>query len=138
MGDVEMSLIKVGLEATREQLREELLSHPCKYFFILMIDNRAVLCIQTCNSIGENLQSHVVDGLVPDSDGNLVSVFEEELHLVIKDWRRPTGVLYGEELHSISPAIAEKIRFLPGFVDWIISTVLTKDRNILIYPTSWS
>jgi hypothetical protein len=133
-----MSLIKVGLEATRENLREELLSHPSRYFLISMVDNRAVLCIQTCDSIGENLQSHVVDGLVPDSDGNLVSVFEEELHLAIKDWRRPNRISNSEELHSISPAIAEKIRFLPGFVDWLISTVLTKDRNIIIYPASWS
>jgi hypothetical protein len=133
-----MSLIKVGLEASREELRKELLSHPCRYFFVLMIDNRAVLCIQTCDSIGEDLQSHVVDSLVPDSSGNLVSVFEEELYLAIKDWRRPNGLSNGEELHSISPAIIEKIRLLPGFVDWIISTVLTKDRNILIDPASWS
>ena len=132
-----MSLIKVGLEATREDLREELLSHPCRYFLISMIDNRAVLCIQTCDCIGENLQSHVVDSLVPDSGGNLVSVFEEELHLAIKDWRRLDRISNGEEFHSISPAIAEKIRFLPGFVDWIISKVLIKDRNILVYPASW-
>jgi hypothetical protein len=134
MGDVRDEFDKGRVRATRENLREELLSHPCRYFLISMVDNRAVLCIQTCDSIGENLQSHVVDGLVPYSDGNLVSVFEEELHLVIKDWRR----LNSEELHSISPAIAEKIRFSPGFVDWIISTVLTKDRNIIIYPAFWS
>jgi hypothetical protein len=76
--------------------------------------------------------------LVADSGGNLVSVFDEELHLAIKDWRRLDRISNGEEIHSISPAIAEKIRSLPGFVDWIISKVLTKDRNILIYPASWS
>ena len=133
-----MSLIKVGLEATREDLRKELLAHPCRYFFILLTDNRAALCIRTCDCRGENLQSHVVDGLTPDSAGNLVSLFEEDLRVVVMDRSRSTRLSDGEELRSISPDIAEKIRILPGFVDWIISTVLTEDRNILIYPTSWA
>lgn len=137
-----MSLIKIGLEASREDLRKELLSHPFRYFFILMVDNRAVLCIRTCNSRGENLQSHIVDGLTPDSDGNMVSVFEDELRLAMENRRRPNRILEGnesdnEELYSISAAIGDKIRFLPGFIEWIVSTVLTKDRNMVIYPASW-
>ena len=133
-----MSLIKVGLEATPEDLRKELLSHPCRYFFILLADNRAALCIRTCDCRGENLQSHVVDGLTPDPDGNLVSLFEEDLQVVVMNRNRSTILSDGDELCSISPDIAEKIGVLPGFVDWIISTVLTKDRNILIYPISWA
>lgn len=133
-----MSLIKVGLEATQEDLREELLSHPCRYFFILNTDNRAALCIRTCDSRGEDLLSHIVDGLAPDSDGNLVSIFEEDLQVAIKGPSRNRRSSDGEELCSISPAIAEKIRLLPGMIDWIISSVLTKERNILLYPVSWA
>jgi len=133
-----MSLIKVGLEATREDLRKELLAHPCRYFFILSTDNRAALCIRTCDCRGENLQSHVVDGLTPDSAGNLASLFEGDLQVIVVNRNRSTMLSDGDELCSISPDIAEKIRILPGFVDWIITTVLTKDRNILIYPISWA
>jgi len=133
-----MSLIKVGLEATREDLHKELLTHPCRYFLILVTDNRAALCIRTCDCRGENLQSHVVDGLTPDSAGNLVSLFEEDLEVVVMDRNRFTKLSDGDELCPISPHIAEKIRIMPGFVDWIISTVLTEDRNILIYPVSWT
>jgi hypothetical protein len=133
-----MSLIKVGLEATREDLYKELLAHPCRYFFILVTDNRAALCIRTCNGRGENLQSHVVDGLTADSTENLVSLFEEDLKEVVMDHDRSTILSDGDEMYSISTEIAEKIRVLPGFVDWIISAVLTEDRNIIIYPVSWA
>ena len=133
-----MSLIKVGLEATREDLHKELLAHPCRYFFILVTDNRTALCIRTCNGRGENLQSHVVDGLTLDSAGNLVSLFEDELQVVVLDRNRSTRLSDGDELFSISPDIAERIRILPGFVDWIISAVLTGDRNIIINPISWA
>lgn len=133
-----MSLIKVGLEATREDLRREMLAHPCRYFFILLTDNRAALCIRTCDCRGENLQSHVVDGLTTDSVGDLISLFEEDLQVVVMDQNRSTILSDDGELFSISPYIAEKIRILPGFVDWIISAVLTEDRNILIYPISWA
>lgn len=137
-GGMEMSLIKVGLEATREDLRKELLAHPCRYFFILVTDNRAALCIRTCDCSGENLQSHVVDGLTPDSAGNLVSLFEEDFHVAVVDRNMSVRLSDGDELYPISSDIAERIRILPGFVDWIISAVLTKDRNILIYPISWA
>ena len=138
IGGWEMSLIKVGLEATRQDLQKELLAHPCKYFFILVTDNRASLCIRTCDGEGENLQSHVVDALTPDSDGNLVSLFEEDLQMVVVGRNRSTTLSDGEELCSISQDIAERMKILPGFVNWIIFTVLTKDRNILINPISWT
>jgi hypothetical protein len=80
----------------------------------------------------------VVDGLTPDSAGNLASLFEGDLQVIVVNRNRSTILSDGDELCSISPDIAEKIRILPGFVDWIITTVLTKDRNILIYPISWA
>jgi hypothetical protein len=73
-----------------------------------------------------------------DSAGNLASIFEEELQVVVVDRNKSTRLSDGDELFSISPDIAERIRNLPGFVDWIISAVLTGDRNILINPISWA
>lgn len=137
-GDGEMSFIKVGLEASREDLSKELQMHPCRYFFILVTDNRAALCIRTCDGSGEDLQSHVVDGLTSDSAGNLVSLFEDELRIIVMDRNRSPISSDGDELYSISPDIAKRIRILPGFVDWIISAVLTNGRNILIHPISWA
>jgi hypothetical protein len=80
----------------------------------------------------------VVDGLTLNSAGNLVSLFEDELQVVVLDRNRSTRLSDGDELFSISPDIAERIRILPGFVDWIISAVLTGDRNIIINPISWA
>lgn len=138
IGGHEMGLIKVGLEATREDLRKELLEHPCKYFFILLTDREAALCIRTCDCRGEDLLSHVVDGLKPDPAGNLISIFEEDLQVAVTNRNRSILLSDGDELFSISRGIAEKIRILPGFVDWIISSVLTGDRNILIHPIFWA
>jgi hypothetical protein len=134
----EMSLIKVGLETNRAYLRSELLAHPCMYFAILIIGDRAALCIRTCDNRGEDLQSHIVDGLAADSDGNLVSIFEEELWASIDEQRRSNMSSDSEEFCQISSAMADKIRSLPGLVDYIISSILNKDRNIVIHPISWT
>jgi hypothetical protein len=132
-----MSLIKIGLEANGACLRNELLMHPGRYFAILMIDGRAAVCIRTCDGRGEDLQSHVVDGLMTDSDGNLVSIFEKELYESLSKQKISNRSINRQEFCQISPGIANKIRSLPGFVDYIISSILTKDRNIIVSPISW-
>ncbi len=101
-------------------------------------NNRAALCIRTCDNRGGDLQSHIVDGLVTGSDGNLVSIFEEELRASINEQKRPNISSECEEFFQISPDIAEKIRSLPGLADCIISSILTKDRNIVINPLAWT
>jgi len=133
-----MSLIKIGLEANKAHLRNELLVHPCRYFAILTINNRVALCIRTCDNRGEDIQSHIVDGLVTDSDGNLVSIFEEELRASINEHKRPNMSSDCEEFFQISSSIAKKIGLLPGLADCIISSIITKDRNIVINPLAWT
>jgi hypothetical protein len=133
----EMNLIKVGLEANRSHLRRELLAHPGRYFAILVIDSRAALCIRTCDNRGENLQSHIVDGLTADSHGNLVSIFEEDLRLFLNRQKRSNRSSDCEKFYQISMTMADRIRLLPGLIDHIISSILTKDRNIIIYPIAW-
>jgi hypothetical protein len=138
-----MSLIKIGLEASRKQLCKELISHPGRYFLVSVSQDRAALSIETCDGKGENLLCHILDVLAHDSDGNLVSVFEKELYVSMKDIESLENASSkigpnGEVLYPISAEIAEKIESLPEFIDWIISSVLAKDRNILINPAAWS
>ncbi len=40
-----MSLIKIGLEANKAHLRNELLMHPCRYFAILAITSPPYVAI---------------------------------------------------------------------------------------------
>jgi hypothetical protein len=133
-----MSLIRVGVEVSRTDLYNELSMHPCRYFFILIMDYQAALCIQTCDSRGEDIHYHIIDGMVPDSDGNLVSTFEEEIHEAIMEQGGSIVSSGAEKLLAISPDIAEKIVMLPGLIDWILSTVPTKGQNIVIDPISWA
>jgi hypothetical protein len=128
-----MAPIKIGIECSLAKLRSDLLLHPSRYFFILTADNHAALCIQTCDASGEDIQAHAFDGLKIDSEGNLVSIFEDELRAaaVERNIKRGDG-----EDHLISPALEERIREQPGFVDWVISFLLTKQRNLLIH-SAW-
>jgi hypothetical protein len=133
-----VSLIKIGLEANKAHLRNELLVHPVRYFAILMIGSRAALCIRTCDNRGEDLQTHIVDAMAADSKGNLVSIFEEELRASLNKQMRSNASSDCEEFCQISSAMSEKIRLLPGLIDSIISSILAKNRNIIIYPVAWT
>ena len=89
-------MIKIGIESTSEKLRQDLLLHPSRYFFIQVLDGQPALCIRTCNSEGEDWRSHVLDGLVHDGQGNLVSVFAEDLRTaVLEDVEAREGGLEG-------------------------------------------
>lgn len=128
-------MIRIGLEATPIELQREILSHPARFFSILAVEGQAQLCIMTCNRRGENLQSHVVDGLSPRPDGSLKSVFEDSLNAFCQDQAsKPGGLQDGH--YVISPDLERAISEVPGLVGWIISSVLTEDRNILI-SNSW-
>jgi hypothetical protein len=79
------SLIRIGIESTSEKLRQDLLLHPARYFFIRVMEGQPTLCVRTCNSQGEDWRSHALDGLVHDGQGNLVSVFAEDLRRAVPD-----------------------------------------------------
>jgi hypothetical protein len=130
------ALIKIGIESTKTKLRRDILSHPDRYFFVLLLSGRATLCIRTCNSRGEDIRAQLIDGLVLDHDGNLISIFEEDLNDIVSEmeYRKPR-TMDGEE-YPLSPHIAWIISTLPDMIDWIISSLLNDDRNILI-NTSW-
>jgi hypothetical protein len=129
-------LIKIGIECTFEKLRCDILTHPDRYFFVLLTDDQATLCIRTCNSQGEDIRAHIIDGLLPDSNGNLVSVFEEGIKDALIERKHSVKRSCEGYEYSISAPLEEKITRMPGLIDWIMTTVLTEERHILINP-SW-
>jgi hypothetical protein len=130
------ALIKIGVESTKAKLRCDILSHPDRYFFILLQNGRAALCIRTCNSKGEDIRAQIIDGLLLDHDGNLISIFEDDLKDIVSEMKyRRTKTWDGEE-YPLSPHISLFISNMPDMIDWIISSLLHDGRNILINK-SW-
>ena len=129
-------MIKIGIESCPAKLRHDILTHPARYFFILFFDGRFALCIRTCDSQGEDIREHMIDGLSVDSEGNLSSVFEQAL-------QHEAWELVGHKIHSgkeneypISRHLEGLIFRMPDLVDWIVSSLLTGDRNIILY-SAW-
>lgn len=125
-------MIKIGIECTFERLRCDILAHPKVYFFVLLIDGHATLCIRTCNSRGEEITAHIVDGLMPDPNGNLISAFEEEIKDTLMEQMYSVKHSCDGYDYPISSRLEAKISSMPGFIDWIMSSVLTKERHILL------
>ncbi len=128
--------IKIGIELSHGKLRCDLLTHPERYFFILVADGQGVLCIRTCDPQGENMEAHIIEGLIPNEEGYLVSVFEEGIRDAIwelRDQRRSS--CEGDEYHEypISSRLSCMICKMPDLADWIISSVLTNDKNLVIF-----
>jgi hypothetical protein len=112
------------------------LSNPRRYFFVLLTDDQATLCIRTCDSRGEEITAHIIDALMPDSNGNVASIFEEGIKesLIERKYLAKRGC-EGEEYH-ISALLEDKITRMPSLVDWVMTSILTEDRHILL-NTSW-
>ncbi|MFB3763913.1 MAG: hypothetical protein ACE14P_01540 [Methanotrichaceae archaeon] len=126
-------MIKIGIESTFEGLRRDILSHPEKFFFILVIDGQAALCIRTCNSKGNELQAHVIDGMVPDSKGNLKSIFEDVIRDALLEQIGPGLQLYDGKEYMVTGALGKKISEMPDLIEWAMKSVLNADRHIIIF-----
>jgi hypothetical protein len=124
----------MGIESSAMKLHNQLLLHPDRYFFILVIEERAVLCLQTCDCHGNDIEIKEIDGLILDCAGNLVSIFQEELQEMMMKRELFLRYLEGEQ-YPISPAIKKKIMELPGFIDWIMVSVPIRGRCLMLYPT---
>ena len=128
-------MIRIGIEVSRRNLRCDLLEHPGRYFFILLVDSRATLCIRTCDSRGENIQVHTIDGLSLKEDGNLYSVFEDGINdavLELHDWKSHSCL--GDQ-YPLSFHLVQMISTMPDLVDWFISSVLSDGKNLVIYSS---
>jgi hypothetical protein len=128
-------MIKIGIEVSSRNLRCDLLENPGRYFFIREADSRASLCIQTCNSQGEDIKTHIVDALSPNGEGNLYSIFEDDINDAILErleWKRHSCL---EDRYPISSQLEQALSVMPDFMDWIISSILANGRNLVIYPS---
>jgi hypothetical protein len=131
-------LIKIGIEVSRRNLHCDLIENPGRYFFIQEEGCRTYLCIQTCDTQGEETLAHNVDVLIPNEEGNLYSIFEEVLEDINNDisierqeWKRDS--LSGNR-YAISSQLVQMLSIMPDFVDWIISSILLNGRNLVLYP----
>lgn len=128
-------MIKIGIEVSSRNLRCDLLENPGRYFFIRKADSRASLCIQTCDFQGDDIRSHIIDCLVPNGEGNLYSIFEDGINDAVierSEWKRHSC---HEDKYPISPQLVNVLSVMPDFMNWIISSVLTRDRNLVLCPS---
>lgn len=128
-------MIKVGIESDVAELYNQLSAYPERYFFIFITEGRPALCIQTCDSCGNDILVQEVDGLEPDSEGNLFSTFNGDLHDAIIKRELFTRYLDGER-YPLSHALRDKLIESPGLLNWIIASARAKGRCLMIYP-SW-
>ncbi len=129
-------MIRVGFELSQKGLRCDILAHPAKYFFIMVVDGRACLCIRTCDQKGEDIGAHIIEGLISDEEGNLFSVFNEYLRDAVLEQRVLKSDLYEGDEYSIMPHLERVISMMPDMIEWLISSVLTNGRNIVLCPFS--
>ena len=129
-------MIKIGIEVSHEKLQYDLLKNPARYFFIMIVDDLAYLCIRTCDIQGEDIASHAVDGLMADNDGNLVSIFRDELEDTIIEIRNRSLSSCEENEYPISAHLAWLISATPGLIDWILSSIVKDGRNIVLNALS--
>ena len=79
------------------------------------------------------MEAHIIDGLIPNEEGYLVSVFEEGIRDAVwelRDQRRSS--CEGDE-YPISSRLSWMICQMPDLADWIISSVLTNGKNLVIF-----
>lgn len=125
--------MRIGIEVNHRNLRCDLLWHPERYFFILLADSRASLCIRTCDATGENIQMHIIDGLSLSDEGGLYSVFAYLINDAISKRNEVEEGCNQREEFPLTPNLVRMISRMPDLVDWILNTIITKKRNLVIY-----
>lgn len=127
-------MIKIGLRPAETNCAATSLSIQKRYFFILAIDSNASLCIRTCDSRGENIQAHIIEGLYLSEDGDLHSVFEDGINDALFEmhhWKSHSCI--GDE-YPISRHLMHTISQMPDLANWIISSILVNGKNLMINP----
>lgn len=127
-------MIKIGIEVSRKKLQNELIDNPGRYFFILSEGGRAALCIQTCDFQGEDIKTHIIDGFALNGKGELSSLFDEGINDSILNGFDGKRSSEGRG-YPVSTNLEHILCRLPDLMDWIISSILTRDRNLVIYPS---
>jgi hypothetical protein len=122
----------MGVEASAAELYDQILTHPDRYFFILVTEGQVVLCMQTCDRQGENSKVQEIDCLAYDPQNSLVSAFQEDLMEAMMKRELFVKYLDGDR-YPISAAIREKITGMPDLIEWIISSISSEGRCIQFY-----
>lgn len=128
-------MIKIGIEVSRRKLLIDLLDNPGRYFFVISEGGRAALCIQTCDIQGEDIRTHIINGFALNKEGELYSIFDDGINdsiLLSYKWKRRTP---GENEYPMSSHLENTLCQLPDLMDWIISRVLIRDRNLVIHTS---
>jgi hypothetical protein len=129
-------MMRIGIEVSRSNLRCDLLIHPERYFFILLADSSASLCIQTCDAEGKNIQNHILDGFSLGDDGQLYSIFADLINDAIYELQDPgTGSFPGNE-YPLSYHLVQRISKMPDLVDWLITSILSDEKNLIIFSAN--
>jgi hypothetical protein len=127
-----MSDMRIGIELDHKKLRHDLRWHPERYFFILLADSHASLCIRTCDATGEDIKMHIIDGLSLDADGSLYSVFACLIdNAICRRSNEERGSIQMSEF-PLTPSLILKISKMPDLIDWMMNSIITKKRNLVM------
>ena len=130
-------MVAIGLDVSRRVLQHDLLKHPERYFFIQMMDHRASLCIRTCDAVGERIQVHIIDGFSFHDDGYGYgrSVFADLINDAVSEMRYTASCSSPRDEYPLSFHLSKKISEMPDMMEWIVSTILSEEKNLIIYSS---
>lgn len=128
-------MIRIGIEVSSRNLHCDLLENPGRYFFILEADSRASLCIQTCDIQGEDIRTHIIDCLAPNGEGNLYSIFEDGINDAVLERQERKRQSFQEDSYAVSPQLVQMLSMMPDLMNWILSSIITRGRNLILYPS---
>jgi len=82
--------------------------------------------------MGENIQMHIIDGFSLREDGNLYSVFENCINdAIFQQGEWISRSCQGDE-YFLTPCLVQMISSMPDLVDWIVSSILSDGKNLVI------
>jgi hypothetical protein len=126
-------MMAIGVNVSRGIMQCDLLMHPERYFFIHMMDHRASLCIRTCDAMGKSIQVHVLDGFSFHDDGCGHSVFSDLINDAVCEMQNIAGCSSPRDEYPLSFHLSKKISGMPDMMEWIVSTILSEEKNLIIY-----
>lgn len=127
----------IGLNVSRRALQYDLLMHPERYFFIQTMGHSASLCIRTCDAEGKSIQVHILDGFSfhDDGDGCGRSVFADLINDAVCEMRYTASCSSPRDEYPLSFHLSKKISGMPDMMEWIVFTILSEEKNLIIYSS---
>ncbi|MDD4579448.1 MAG: hypothetical protein PHF80_02100 [Methanothrix sp.] len=76
---------------------------------------------------------HIIDGLSLSDEGGLYSVFAYLINDAISKRNEVEEGCNQRDEFPLTPNLVRMISRMPDLVDWILNTIITKKRNLVIY-----